>query len=142
MNILLLASIVLQMRPTPLSGWSAFGGARKMPVRSAFGHRRGVLEGVCAAAGIPLTLLTPAAGKKRIGLAARVDKHASRSEAIRRFPSQAHLFAHKKDDGRARWPPSGSCHPAWLALIEHCLAEWSRRRLPCSIAELRAYALD
>jgi crossover junction endodeoxyribonuclease RuvC len=53
----------------------------------AFGRSRGVVEGVLGACGVP-------PGKEGA-------KDAARSEAIRRWPSQAALFARVKDDGRA-----------------------------------------
>jgi crossover junction endodeoxyribonuclease RuvC len=66
----------------------------------AFGRSRGVVEGVLGAAGIPGTLITPASWKRTIGLSFG-SKDASRSEAIRRWPAHAALFARVKDDGRA-----------------------------------------
>ncbi|NUJ81918.1 hypothetical protein HUN39_18195 [Methylocystis sp. FS] len=69
----------------------------------AFGRSRGIIEGVCAAAGLPVTFLTPPTWKRLIGIPAGKDgaKDAARSEAIRRWPSKAELFARVKDDGRA-----------------------------------------
>jgi hypothetical protein len=66
----------------------------------AFGRSRGVVEGVLGAAGIPMTLITPAAWKRTVGLSFG-SKDASRSEAIRRWPARAALFARVRDDGRA-----------------------------------------
>jgi crossover junction endodeoxyribonuclease RuvC len=69
----------------------------------AFGRSRGVIEGVLGAAGVPLTLLTPASWKRTIGIPPGREgaKDLARSEAIRRWPGQAQLFARSKDDGRA-----------------------------------------
>ncbi|WP_400769346.1 hypothetical protein [Methylosinus sporium] len=69
----------------------------------AFGRSRGVVEGVLGAAGIPATHLTPPTWKRLVGIPAGTDgaKDAARSEAIRRWPAQAGLFARVKDDGRA-----------------------------------------
>jgi crossover junction endodeoxyribonuclease RuvC len=69
----------------------------------AFGRSRGVVEGVLAAAGIPTVHIAPASWKRAIGIKPGKDgaKDAARSEAIRRWPSQAALFARVKDDGRA-----------------------------------------
>ncbi len=69
----------------------------------AFGRCRGVVEGVCAAACLPVTFLTPPVWKKAAGIAPGKEgaKDAARSEAIRRWPSKAGLFARVKDDGRA-----------------------------------------
>jgi crossover junction endodeoxyribonuclease RuvC len=66
----------------------------------AFGRSRGVIEGVLGAAGVPATMITPAAWKRTIGISYG-SKDASRSEAIRRWPGHAALFARVKDDGRA-----------------------------------------
>lgn len=66
----------------------------------AFGRARGVVEGVLGAAGIPCQFLTPASWKRSVGLTL-ASKDASRSEAIRRWPGHAELFARVKDDGRA-----------------------------------------
>jgi crossover junction endodeoxyribonuclease RuvC len=66
----------------------------------AFGRARGVIEGVLAAAGVPVTFVTPPAWKRAIGLNF-ASKDASRAEAIRRWPNHAALFARKRDDGRA-----------------------------------------
>ena len=67
----------------------------------AFGRSRGVIEGVLAAADLPCKFLTPSYWKRRAGLAPSSAKDASRSEAIRRWPGKADLFARAKDDGRA-----------------------------------------
>ena len=69
----------------------------------AFGRCRGVVEGVLGAIGVPATHLTPAVWKRAAGVAPGKDrtKDAARSEAIRRWPSKAALFARVKDDGRA-----------------------------------------
>lgn len=66
----------------------------------AFGRARGVIEGTLAAAGIPITFLTPPSWKRAVGIAFG-SKDASRAEAIRRWPAQAACFARVKDDGRA-----------------------------------------
>ena len=46
----------------------------------AFGRARGVIEGVLAAAGVPITFITPPAWKRAIGLTLK-SKDAARSEA-------------------------------------------------------------
>ena len=68
------------------------------PLRSE--DSRGVIEGVLGALGVPIAFITPASWKRALGLAG-ASKDASRSEAIKRWPSQAALFARVKDDGRA-----------------------------------------
>jgi crossover junction endodeoxyribonuclease RuvC len=69
----------------------------------AFGRSRGVVEGVLAALGVPATFIAPGSWKRAVGLPASGDgaKDASRSDAIRRWPRHAALFARKCDDGRA-----------------------------------------
>jgi crossover junction endodeoxyribonuclease RuvC len=69
----------------------------------SFGRSKGVIEGVCAAAGLPVAFLTPPVWKRAVGIPPGKDgaKDAARSEAIRRWPGQATLFARVKDDGRA-----------------------------------------
>jgi crossover junction endodeoxyribonuclease RuvC len=68
----------------------------------SFGRSRGVIEGVCAALSIPVTMLTPPRWKRLVGIPPGKDgKDVARSEAIRRWPAQAALFALKKHDGRA-----------------------------------------
>jgi len=56
-----------------------------------FGRSRGLVEGVCAALGLPMGFLTPPVWKRIIGIAPGKAgaKDAARSEAIRRWPSRA-----------------------------------------------------
>ncbi|MGD0563491.1 MAG: hypothetical protein ABSA66_10395 [Roseiarcus sp.] len=69
----------------------------------AFGRSRGVVEGVMTALGLPVTFLTPPTWKRLVGIAPGRNgaKDAARSEAIRRWPDHAALFARVRDDGRA-----------------------------------------
>jgi crossover junction endodeoxyribonuclease RuvC len=69
----------------------------------AFGRSRGVVEGVLGALGVSVTFITPASWKRAVGIPAGREgaKDAARSEAIRRWPDKAPLFARVKDDGRA-----------------------------------------
>jgi crossover junction endodeoxyribonuclease RuvC len=64
------------------------GGQRKMGATSAFtfGHAAGLVEGIVAGAGIPLTLVSPQSWKKHAGLIG-TDKDAARSRAVHLFPS-------------------------------------------------------
>jgi crossover junction endodeoxyribonuclease RuvC len=98
-----LADIVLRSHAT--TAYVEFVGARPgegAVGAFAFGRSRGVIEGVCGAAGVPLSFLTPAHWKRLVGIApGRDGKDAARSEAIRRWPEHAPLFARVKDDGRA-----------------------------------------
>jgi crossover junction endodeoxyribonuclease RuvC len=69
----------------------------------AFGRARGVVEGVLAACGVPAAFIAPATWKRCVRIPPGRDgaKDAARSEAIRRWPAHAVLFARVKDDGRA-----------------------------------------
>jgi crossover junction endodeoxyribonuclease RuvC len=69
----------------------------------AFGRCKGVLEGVLAAIGVPVAFVTPPVWKRLVGIAPGKSgaKDAARSEAIRRWPAKAGLFARKGSDGRA-----------------------------------------
>jgi crossover junction endodeoxyribonuclease RuvC len=71
--------------------------------RSPSGGAKGVLEGVLAAAGVPVAFLTPPQWKRLAGIAPGKAgaKEAARSEAIRRWPAKAALFSRIRDDGRA-----------------------------------------
>jgi hypothetical protein len=69
----------------------------------AFGRSRGGIEGVMAALDLPVAFLTPSVWKRAVGIPPGKDgaKDFARSEAIRRWPAHAGLFARVKDDGRA-----------------------------------------
>ena len=100
----ILADIVLKMQAT--MAYVEFVGARpgEGPTGAfAFGRSRGVIEGVCAAAGLPVAFLTPAHWKRLVGIAPGKEgaKDAARSQALRRWPGHAATFARVKDDGRA-----------------------------------------
>jgi crossover junction endodeoxyribonuclease RuvC len=67
-----------------------------------FGRTRGIIEGVLAAAGVPLALIAPPIWKRRAGIPpGKENKDSARSVAISRWPSQAALFARKCDCDRA-----------------------------------------
>lgn len=67
-----------------------------------FGRSRGVIEGVCAAAGVPVVMLAPPVWKRSAGIAAgKENKDSARAAAIARWPSRASLFARKCDIDRA-----------------------------------------
>jgi crossover junction endodeoxyribonuclease RuvC len=51
----------------------------------SFGHSAGLVEGVVAALGVPMTLVTPQAWKKHHGLIGK-DKDAARTRAIQLLP--------------------------------------------------------
>jgi len=103
-NAPLLAEIVYRWHAT--QAFVEYVGARpgEGPTGAfAFGRSRGVIEGVCAAAGLPVSFITPPVWKRAVGIQPGKDgaKDAARSEAIRRWPDKAGLFARVKDDGRA-----------------------------------------
>jgi crossover junction endodeoxyribonuclease RuvC len=103
-NAPLLAEIVF--RSHAVAAFVEFVGARPgegAVGAFAFGRSRGVIEGVLGAAGVPATMLTPPSWKRAVGIPPGKDsaKDAARSEAIRRWPGHATLFARVKDDGRA-----------------------------------------
>jgi crossover junction endodeoxyribonuclease RuvC len=64
-----------------------------------FGRGVGMVEGVIAALGLPITYVAPRAWQKAVG--ARGGKDGNRLRAVELFPAYASLFARKKDDGRA-----------------------------------------
>lgn len=64
-----------------------------------FGFNCGIVRGVLAAHLVPVTYIRPSVWKRRLGLTA--DKDAARKRAGELFPSAAHYFARKCDDGRA-----------------------------------------
>lgn len=65
----------------------------------SFGRAAGIIEGVLAALDIPFSLIPPQTWTKAMRLYG--GKDGSRARATELFPDQAHLFARKKDDGRA-----------------------------------------
>jgi len=65
----------------------------------SFGRSVGVIEGVLAARGLSVSIVTPQAWQKAAGV--RGGKDGSRMRACELFPNYANLFARKKDDGRA-----------------------------------------
>jgi crossover junction endodeoxyribonuclease RuvC len=69
----------------------------------AFGRSRGVIEGVLGAMDCPTRMIAPQSWKRAVGIKPGSEgaKDAARSEAIRRWPAKAELFARVKDDGRA-----------------------------------------
>lgn len=64
-----------------------------------FGYGCGMVEGVFAAMGFPLVLVTPQKWKKDMALGA--DKGLARQMAMRLWPENADAFKRVKDDGRA-----------------------------------------
>lgn len=64
-----------------------------------FGRGVGMYEGALAALQVPVTYITPQGWQKAVN--ARSGKDGNRQRAAELFPAYAHLFARKKDDGRA-----------------------------------------
>lgn len=64
-----------------------------------FGQAVGAVAGVVGALGLPVEWVVPGRWKRTFGLGS--DKEASRLRAIETWPTSAHLFARKKDHGRA-----------------------------------------
>lgn len=64
-----------------------------------FGESLGVVTGMVAAHFIPIIMARPSSWKLAMGLGR--DKDESRERVTRLFPSEAHRFSRKKDDGRA-----------------------------------------
>lgn len=64
-----------------------------------FGRGVGMLEGCLAALEIPVTYISPQGWQKAVN--ARSGKDGNRQRAAEIFPAYAHMFARKKDDGRA-----------------------------------------
>jgi crossover junction endodeoxyribonuclease RuvC len=69
----------------------------------SFGRCRGVIKGACAALGFPIRFVTPSNWKRVFGIppGKKGAQDAARSEAIRRWPNHAALFARVRDDGKA-----------------------------------------
>jgi crossover junction endodeoxyribonuclease RuvC len=70
----------------------------------AFGRSRGIVEGVLAAAGIPIIWIAPAQWKRIVGIPPGKEgaKDAARSKAIALWRGEATRFARVKDHGRAK----------------------------------------
>ena len=66
----------------------------------SFGRSLGVIEGVLAGSGFPITFFRPQAWKKIHGLIGK-EKDQARTLVIGKWPEQASLFKRKKDQGRA-----------------------------------------
>lgn len=66
----------------------------------SFGKSAGIIEGVLAAMGIKVVMVTPNKWKKAAGLTGK-DKDAARTLAIQLYPDLANQLSRKKDVGRA-----------------------------------------
>jgi crossover junction endodeoxyribonuclease RuvC len=65
----------------------------------AFGRAVGVIEGVLAGLGIPMSMVTPQEWRRVCRV--RQGKDGSRARAMELWPNEAHVFSRVKDDGRA-----------------------------------------
>jgi hypothetical protein len=65
----------------------------------SLGRSVGVVEGVLAARGVTIDIVTPQTWQK--AMKARDGKDANRQRAMELFPNQSECFKRKKDDGRA-----------------------------------------
>jgi crossover junction endodeoxyribonuclease RuvC len=80
----------------------------------SFGRGFGIVEGVVAGLGLPLTLVRPTVWTKALGVSR--DKGQHRLTASRLWPQQSQLFARVKDDGRA----DASLLAHWYELHKGC----------------------
>jgi crossover junction endodeoxyribonuclease RuvC len=102
LNAALLAQMIAESRATEAFVEAIGPRPREGVVQSfSFGRCKGILEGACAALDVSITWLTPSQSKRLIGIPPGKAKDMARSEAIRRWPRKAALFARVKDDGRA-----------------------------------------
>ena len=103
-NAALLSDIVRRWRPA--RAWVEHVGARPgegAVGAFAFGRSAGTVAGVLAALGVPAATIAPASWKRAVGVPPGREgaKSLARSEAVRRWPARAALFARVKDHGRA-----------------------------------------
>lgn len=97
-----LAEILREPHRTPIHAFLERVAARPGAGVSGmfnFGRGYGMIEGVLAACGIPVTLVTPSKWKGSLRVPA--DKGACRARAAQLWPGLAGTFARSKDDGRA-----------------------------------------
>lgn len=103
LNAPLLAAIVYRSHAT--RAFCELVGPRPTDGSAAgfgFGRNRGIIEGVLAAAGVPLLMIAPPVWKRASGIApGRENKDSARSIAIAQWPAHAAFFARKKDCDRA-----------------------------------------
>lgn len=98
----ILEAIMREGRPS-LALMERVASSPQMGVASAFafGQCTGVLIGALTAQMVPLEFVTPPAWKRAVGIPAGSDKDRSRYRASELYPREAHLWARKRDDGRA-----------------------------------------
>jgi crossover junction endodeoxyribonuclease RuvC len=86
-----------------------------------FGRTVGMIEGVLAAANVPVVYVTPQEWKRVLKISAFKDE--SRRLATQTFPAYSDLFARAKDDGRAE-----------AALIAHWFVKTAAHQSPVAVA--------
>lgn len=84
--------------PDPLTG-KMRGGSMGATSIASFFRGGGVIEGITAAHGLPLTLVMP--NKWKMAVSCPTGKDGARQRAAQQFPNFASHFALKKHDGRA-----------------------------------------
>jgi crossover junction endodeoxyribonuclease RuvC len=97
------AELTTRLRHVPEASTAYLEAVSAMPGQGvssmfSFGTSYGIVQGVLAALGIPVVLVTPQAWKKRAGLSGK-DKDMARTLAIRLYPTAE--LSRKKDIGRA-----------------------------------------
>jgi hypothetical protein len=83
-------------RLVDLRVWFRADDVTMRPGAFAFGRARGAVEGV-----LSLTWLAAPSWRRAVGPPVNASRDGARSEAIRRCPAHAELFARAKNDGRA-----------------------------------------
>lgn len=78
-------------------------GTPQMGISScfSFGRSAGIVLGALAAHSIPIEEIPPITWQRGMGIPRGAGKDAARALISRMFPTDAHLFARAKDDGRA-----------------------------------------
>lgn len=108
LNAPLLAAIIYSTHAS--RAYCELVGPRPTDGSAAGFGSRGIIEGVLAAAGVPLVMIAPPVWKRGAGIApGKENKDSARSVAIARWPSQAELFARKRDCDRAEAALIGLC---------------------------------
>lgn len=96
-----LAQFLASLTDQPLTAYLESAGARPGQGTASmfsFGHSAGVVEGVIAALGIPLSVVTPQTWKRHYGLAGK-SKELSRTRAVQLYPRAP--LGRKKDHALA-----------------------------------------
>lgn len=96
-------TLVMMERLVAMPAFNPLTGKRDKSLGAAsigsFFRGGGVIEGVCAALRLPLTLVMP--NKWKTAVSCPTGKDGARQRAAQQFPNFATSFGRKKDDGRA-----------------------------------------